>query len=103
MKYIIKLTLISTLLFIFIVTGCEKRAKKQNEPITQRECVIDKVAHILDSVTWDIPNVNPLCWELNTKKEKINIGDCDLYVEEEGEGVPIILIHGGPGATHSIT
>ncbi len=50
-----------------------------------------------------VPEVKPLCDTLpNIEKERINIGDVALYCEREGKGkgMPIVLINGGPGATH---
>ena len=35
-------------------------------------------------------------WYLPTKDQA-----CSLYVEEYGEGVPCIVLHGGPGMSHS--
>nr|WP_319512047.1 alpha/beta hydrolase [uncultured Draconibacterium sp.] len=29
-----------------------------------------------------------------------NIGDCKLYCETEGKGIPLVVINGGPGGTH---
>jgi hypothetical protein len=37
---------------------------------------------------------------MNIPKEKVSIGDCNLYCEQEGQGTPVVLLHGGPGATH---
>jgi proline-specific peptidase len=38
---------------------------------------------------------------LKLKRGYVDIGDCSLYVEEEGKGVSIVLLHGGPGSTHN--
>jgi proline-specific peptidase len=34
------------------------------------------------------------------EKQYLDIGDCKLYCETEGEGIPLVLINGGPGGTH---
>jgi proline iminopeptidase len=31
---------------------------------------------------------------------RVDVGDAELWVEEEGSGTPIVLINGGPGGTH---
>ena len=41
-----------------------------------------------------------LCDGMDIRKEKVDIGDCKLYCEQEGQGTPLVLLHGGPGATH---
>jgi len=33
-------------------------------------------------------------------KLRVNVADCNLYCEVEGAGIPMVLLHGGPGATH---
>ncbi|HOI41572.1 MAG TPA: tetratricopeptide repeat protein [Elusimicrobiales bacterium] len=48
----------------------------------------------------NIPDVPRYCEAPGLKKSRIDIGDAELYYEEEGAGVPIVLLHGGPGATH---
>jgi len=45
-------------------------------------------------------NPPPLCEQFTGVKQKIDIGDCKIYCEIEGNGVPVVLLHGGPGATH---
>jgi proline-specific peptidase len=37
---------------------------------------------------------------MEIEKAMIDIGGCYLYVEQEGEGIPLVLINGGPGGTH---
>ncbi len=65
-----------------------------------RETVLDKKVHIEKDLILDIPRVARWCDRLDLRKSRVNVGDCELYVEEEGKGLPVVLIHGGPGATH---
>ena len=30
----------------------------------------------------------------------VNIGDCELFISEAGQGFPVMLLHGGPGLDH---
>jgi proline iminopeptidase len=32
----------------------------------------------------------------------VDIGDTELYVEERGEGLPLLVLHGGPGLDHTM-
>lgn len=66
----------------------------------RRETFRDMKVNIEDEVVTDLPEVLPYCDELDLDAKFVNIGDCNLWVEEEGEGVPIVLLHGGPGGTH---
>ncbi len=65
-----------------------------------RESILDKKEFVQDSIYYRIDSLPPLCQELNIERLYIDIGDCSLYCETEGEGVPLVLIHGGPGGTH---
>lgn len=67
---------------------------------SERETVLDRKVHIASEWIKEIPEVPRLCDQLGLKKQKVNIGDCELYCDEEGSGLPIVLLHGGPGATH---
>jgi proline iminopeptidase len=66
----------------------------------KKETVLDRVTHLEQDLHLSVPQVPRLCDRLDLKKRRIKVGDCELYVEEEGKGVPIVLLHGGPGATH---
>lgn len=66
----------------------------------RRETFRDMKVNIEDEVVTDLPEVLPCCDELDMDARFVNIEDCNLWVEEEGEGVPIVLLHGGPGGTH---
>lgn len=65
-----------------------------------RERARDRVVHIEESIIREIPQVARLCDGLNLRKENVDIGDCKLYCEQEGQGTPLVLLHGGPGSTH---
>ena len=71
---------------------------KQNDQ--ERENLLNNIPHIEDSLILDIPQVSRLCDNLDIKKDFVDIGNCKLYCEIEGEGVPLVLINGGPGGTH---
>lgn len=66
----------------------------------KRESILDKVEHIEPKLVTELPKVPRLCDSMNIKKERIDVGGAELYVAEEGEGVAIVLINGGPGGTH---
>jgi proline iminopeptidase len=65
----------------------------------KRETTLDRV-HIKKKLVTEIPFVPRWCDRLKLKKQRINVGDCELYVEEEGKGLALVLINGGPGGTH---
>jgi proline iminopeptidase len=67
---------------------------------TNKETVLDRQAHLQDHVLWEIPAVPRWCERPELEKQRIDIGGCELYVEEGGKGTPIVLLHGGPGSTH---
>jgi len=62
---------------------------------------MDRVVHIEQELVRDIPKVPRLCDSVaDLVKRRVNVADCELYCELEGDGVPLALLHGGPGATH---
>jgi proline iminopeptidase len=71
-----------------------------NQEATKRERAMDRVVHIEEGVIREVPAAPRLCDSMNIRKEKVDIGDCKLYCEQEGQGTPMVLLHGGPGATH---
>ena len=69
-------------------------------PAEKRERAMDRVVHIEEGIIRQIPAVPRLCDGMNLRKEKVDIGDCKLYCEQEGRGTPLVVLHGGPGSTH---
>lgn len=68
----------------------------------ERETVLDRKVHIEDKIL-DVPKLPPLCDEIKgLQREKIDIGNGKLYCEQEGTGVPLVVVSGGPGTTHHI-
>ncbi len=83
-----------------LVVGCAGDPGVQPES-GQRESILDRVVHIESELLTEIPTVDRWCDVIHgLTPDRIVIGDAALYVEEEGEGVPIVLLHGGPGGTH---
>jgi proline iminopeptidase len=89
-----KLSLITYLLLIAAITI---HAQQIND---KRESIHDRIIFIEPKLIREIPKAPRLCDQLPLKKQRINVGDCTLYVEEEGSGTPLVLINGGPGGTH---
>ena len=78
---------------------CLPGAAQQQTDIP-RETVLDEIAHLQQEL-FEVPAVPPLCNLLpRLTKRRINVGNARLYVEEEGQGMPIVLLHGGPECTH---
>lgn len=82
-----------TLSFIILLSSCSHTAPA-------RESILDHKSHIEDKIVYDLPQVDRICDELDITKGYANIGDCKLYYEIDGSGIPIVFINGGPGGTH---
>ncbi|MBD3413373.1 MAG: alpha/beta fold hydrolase [Candidatus Aminicenantes bacterium] len=65
-----------------------------------RESILDRKVFIEPELITDIPQVERWCDRLDLKKHRIDVGDAELYIEEQGKGTPLVLINGGPGGTH---
>jgi len=81
-------------LFLLIcLSGCKKTL--------ERETIFDKVVNIPKELVLDVPNLPPLCDEIpDLKKGFVDVEKGKIYYEEEGQGIPLVLINGGPGGTH---
>ena len=64
------------------------------------ETILDHRVSIEPELVRDIPAAPRWCSLLRLEKPQIRVGDCEIYCEQEGSGTPIVLLHGGPGATH---
>lgn len=83
-----------TIAIVFLIfASCQEKESK-------KETVLDNISHTEDSIYYNIDSLPMFCDVLEMKKQFINIGDCKLYCEIEGEGIPLVLINGGPGGTH---
>ena len=63
------------------------------------ETVLDGKVDIHSQIV-EVPKVQRFCELLELSTRFVDIGDCKLYCEAEGHGTPLVLLHGGPGATH---
>ncbi len=89
MKYFIVIPFLICFAFI---------ACNQEQP--GRETVLDGIVTIYDEIIYEVPEVPRWCERLGLEGKRIPIGDAELYVETDGEGIPMVLINGGPGGTH---
>ncbi|MCP4149757.1 MAG: alpha/beta hydrolase, partial [bacterium] len=83
--------------FFFTAFAPAKETAQQTE---KKESILDHVVHIEPELLTKIPRVPRKCDLLKLVKQRIDVGGAALYVEEEGNGKPIVLINGGPGGTH---
>ena len=67
---------------------------------SQHETVLDEIVTIYDKIIYDIPYVSRWCDRLGFEGQMISVAGARLYAETEGLGIPLVLLHGGPGATH---
>lgn len=77
---------------VILFGGCNQSSDK--------ETLLNAKPHTEDSIIYKVPKSPRLCDNMNIEKKYINIGDCKLYCEIEGVGIPLVLINGGPGGTH---
>jgi proline iminopeptidase len=66
----------------------------------QRESIFDRVVTIEETLFTEIPETPRWEEQLDLTVRRVDVGDAELYVEEEGSGMPLVLINGGPGGTH---
>jgi len=91
-------TLASVIVLQHTIGACAL-AQDQTQGQT-RERARDRIVHIEPGIIREIPQVPRLCDAMDLRKERVNVGDCNLYCEQEGRGTTLVLISGGPGATH---
>jgi proline iminopeptidase len=84
---------------VLLLSGSPRLYGIEETGAKSRETVLDRVVH-LEKELQEVPAVPPLCDSFKGDKRRINVGDCELYCETEGQGLPLVLINGGPGATH---
>jgi len=87
---------VTLLLSLLIASSSAEDHPSQNS----REAVLDRNVVIAKELILDIPHPPRLCDEMDIRKGYVHADDCSLYCEQEGQGTPIVLLHGGPGATH---
>lgn len=85
---------------MFIFYSCARKEYGNHTGAEERESILDRKVYIEPELITEIPDVPRWCERLKIKKSRVDIGDAELYIEEEGKGRPLILINGGPGGTH---
>ena len=96
MKLLLKITMaLLMVLGIGLFLSSTSLDEKRNQ-----ETVLDQKVQIHHRLIINVPDIPRLCDSLNLTKRRVDIGGCELYVEEQGQGTPLFLLHGGPGATH---
>jgi proline iminopeptidase len=88
--------LIASLFFL----GLAERLVSEEPVSVGPETVLDRKVHTEEKLILEIPQIGRLCDKLGLEKRTVNIGDCKLYCELDGDKTPLVLLHGGPGATH---
>ncbi|MCD7937899.1 MAG: alpha/beta fold hydrolase [Tannerellaceae bacterium] len=88
--------LVAILCLILLFVSCQSKP----HPVTSRECVLDSISYVHDSICYHIEQLPRLCEELNMQGQMVDIGDCRLYCEVAGKGTPLVVINGGPGGSH---
>ncbi|KKQ32271.1 MAG: hypothetical protein US49_C0011G0012 [candidate division TM6 bacterium GW2011_GWF2_37_49] len=90
------LMFVAAIALAIALAGCDWFRKS-----SARETIFDKIVNIPKELVLEIPQLPPLCDELpGLKNGFADIQDGKLYYEEEGQGIPLVLINGGPGGTH---
>jgi proline iminopeptidase len=83
-----------------ILAVCIIVAAAAVHPQTSRESILDRIVRTQRGVDTALPRTFRWCDSLHMKTRRVDAGGAELFVEEEGSGVPLVLINGGPGGTH---
>jgi proline iminopeptidase len=66
-----------------------------------RETMLTAQEYLEGRIVYNVPKPPPLCDSLPfLRPRRVDIGGLELYVEEQGNGIPLVLLHGGPGNPH---
>ena len=89
-------------LLVFLVAslisaGTLQQDKAENN---KRVTVLDRVTHIEKDLYLEVPKVPRLCGQLKLKSNGSMSATASFMSKKKGKGLPIVLLHGGPGATH---
>jgi proline iminopeptidase len=88
---------------ILLATGCrhgELRGATSVADQPSSETILDRRIRLEPQLILEVPGLPPWCDLLELHKQRVSVGDCELYCETEGAGLPLVLINGGPGGTH---
>jgi len=85
---------------VFVFSAAVLPPTAANTLAQERETVLDRIVHVEERVILDVPETPRLEEGLDLTVHRIDAGGAELYVEEEGSGLPLIVINGGPGGTH---
>lgn len=91
-----------SLVVLACVLPCGLSAQDQVWPQSCREnaeTIFDRNAHLDDELR-PLPAVPRHEDSLGLTGGYVDIGDVRLWVEDVGEGVPLLLVSGGPGTSH---
>ena len=89
-----------------LLAGCQAGASRSaagdlsNNDRANPETIFDRRVPAQTEIVTDIPRVPRWCSVLGLRPRYVHVGDAELYYEVEGQGVPLVLLHGGPGGTH---
>lgn len=72
---------------------------QEEKKVAKPETIFDRIIR-LESYLFEVPQVPRTDEKISLKRQRINIGDTELYVAEDGKGVPVVLVNGGPGNSH---
>ena len=98
LNHIVSLTALACMILLF--ASCAGEESFPEMDLENRESILDRVIYIEPELITEVPFIERWCDRLDLKKHRISVGDAELYVDEEGKGMPLILINGGPGGTH---
>ena len=87
------------LLLIFLGNSLVCAWAQAQESEFRRETIFDRIIYV-ENLLFDVPRVPRADQKMNLFRRRVSIGEVKLYVAEEGKGMPVVLLNGGPGNSH---